>query len=122
MEHSCLSAEAIRWLAGKGAGGQHLCSNNLLDDAVNCYYKNPMIIVWDEPKREANIAKHGIDFADIGEAFFVTAMIGQAKDDRYFALGELNGMIIVIFATLGTEAISIISARPASRKERRLLP
>lgn len=29
-----------------------------------------MEIVWDEPKRLANIAKHGIDFADIGEDFF----------------------------------------------------
>ena len=28
-----------------------------------------MIIVWDEPKRLANIAKHGIDFADIGPDF-----------------------------------------------------
>jgi uncharacterized DUF497 family protein len=30
-------------------------------------------------------------------------------------------VIAVIFATLGTEGVSLISARPASRKERRLL-
>ncbi|MXP24719.1 hypothetical protein GRI39_01490 [Altererythrobacter indicus] len=80
-----------------------------------------MEIVWDEPKRNANIAKHGIDFADIGEDFFLTSIIIEAKDGRYAAIGRLNGVIAVIFATLGTEAISIISARPASRKERRLL-
>lgn len=80
-----------------------------------------MIIVWDEPKRIANLAKHGIDFADIAEDFFLSAMIGEAKDGRYFAVGRLNGVITVIFATLGTEGLSIISARPASRKERRLI-
>ncbi|MHA3790945.1 BrnT family toxin [Sphingomonas sp. YL-JM2C] len=80
-----------------------------------------MIIVWDEPKRLANLAKHGIDFADIGEDFFVDALIGVAKKGRYFAIGELDGVIIVIFATLGAEGISIVSARPASRNEKALL-
>ena len=80
-----------------------------------------MKIVWDEPKRNANLAKHGIDFADITEDFFADALIGAAKSDRYFAIGEMNGIIVVIFATLGTEGVSIISARPASAKERKLL-
>lgn len=80
-----------------------------------------MMIVWDEPKREANLAKHGIDFAAISEDFFAGALIGDAKNGRYFAIGNLDGVIVVIFATLGTEGISIISARPASRKERKLL-
>ncbi|MEZ5688709.1 MAG: BrnT family toxin [Caenibius sp.] len=81
-----------------------------------------MKIVWDEPKRQANIAKHGIDFADIDEAFFADALIGPAKFGRHFAIGQMNGVVIVIFAKLGTEGISIISARPASKSERRLLP
>ena len=80
-----------------------------------------MIIVWDERKRTANLAKHGIDFASIGEEFFTRAVIGTSKLGRKFAIGELNGIIIVIFATLGTEGLSIISARPANRKERKLL-
>lgn len=81
-----------------------------------------MIIVWDEPKREANLAKHGIDFADIGIEFFVSAIIRPVRNGRLAAFGELNGKIAVIFVTLGTEGLSIISARPASRKERRLMP
>lgn len=81
-----------------------------------------MIIVWDEPKREANIAKHGVDFADIDEAFFLSAVVLPAKNGRYAALGKLRGKIVVIFATLGTEGVSIISARPASVKERKLIP
>ncbi|MBB5705450.1 BrnT family toxin [Sphingopyxis panaciterrulae] len=81
-----------------------------------------MIIVWDEPKRAANLAKHGIDFADIGIDFFLSALVRPAKMGRYAAFGKLNGTIVVIFAMLGTEGISIISARPANLKERRFMP
>lgn len=77
-----------------------------------------MRIVWDEPKRLANIAKHGIDFATIDEAFFASAMVGPAKGGRYVAIGDLEGVITVIFVLLGTEGISIVSARPASAEER----
>lgn len=80
-----------------------------------------MIIVWDEPKRLANIDKHGIDFAGIDEEFFLSAMVRPAKDGRYAAIGQLNGVIVVIFAVLGNEGVSIISARAASRRERSLL-
>ncbi len=34
-----------------------------------------MLIVWDEPKRKANLAKHGMDFADL-DAEFLQA-VGQ---------------------------------------------
>jgi len=81
-----------------------------------------MIIVWDEPKRQANLVKHGIDFADVGGGFFLSALVIPAKDGRFAAIGEMNGKITVIFAVLGTEGVSIISARPASITERRLLP
>lgn len=80
-----------------------------------------MIIVWDEPKRHANIAKHGIDFADIDEEFFLSSIVRPVRQGRFAAIGTLNGSIAVIFARLGSEGISIVSARPASRKERQLL-
>jgi uncharacterized protein len=80
-----------------------------------------MRIVWDEPKRLANLVKHGIDFARIGEEFFALALVGPAKENRFFAIGELDGVITVIFALLGTEGLSIISARPASSRERSML-
>jgi uncharacterized protein len=40
------------------------------------------------------------------------------------AIGEFRGIAIlaVVFAALGTEAISVISMRDASRKERKVLP
>jgi uncharacterized protein len=80
-----------------------------------------MKIVWDEPKRVANLAKHGIDFADIDEGFFVSATIFPAKHGRRAAIGRLLGLTVVIFVELGAEGVSIVSARPAGRKERRML-
>lgn len=81
-----------------------------------------MIIAWDEPKRQSNIAKHGLDFADLNEDFFLAAKIIDAKDHRLMAIGEFNGELIiaVVFAPLGTEAISVISMRRASSRERSL--
>ena len=78
------------------------------------------IITWDEPKRQANIAKHGLDFADLTPDFFLGALVVPARDGRWKAIGRLaDGTIVVIFATLGREAVSVISMRPASSKERK---
>ena len=80
-----------------------------------------MKIVWDEPKRLANMTKHGLDFAVLTEDFFADALILSAKYGRYNAIGkDVNGVISVVFATLGLEGISVISMRPASKTEKRL--
>ena len=80
-----------------------------------------MIITWDEPKREANIAEHGMDFADLDEAFFAEAIIIDSYSERFLAIGrKADGMISAVFARLGREGISVISMRRASKKERKL--
>lgn len=80
-----------------------------------------MKIVWDEPKRRANLDKHGMDFADLNEAFFDNALVLATYRNRWRAIGiNIRGVVSVIFATRGTEGISIISMRPASKKEREL--
>ena len=80
-----------------------------------------MKIVWDQPKRLANIAWHRLDFASLTEEFFADALVISAKSGRYLAIGkDVNGVISVVFVTLGLEGISVISMRPASKKERRL--
>ncbi|MDE2332637.1 MAG: BrnT family toxin [Bradyrhizobium sp.] len=80
-----------------------------------------MKIVWDSPKRLANIAKHGMDFATLTEDYFANALVVSAKSGRYRAIGkDANRVIAVVFAVLGLEGISVISMRPASKKERRL--
>jgi uncharacterized DUF497 family protein len=76
-----------------------------------------MKIVWDEPKRLANIASHGMDFADLDEAFFEDSVVVRAKLSRQVAVGRhRKGIILVVFVTLGTEGLSVISMRPASRR------
>jgi uncharacterized DUF497 family protein len=79
-----------------------------------------MRIVWDERKRAANLEKHGLDFAALTLDFFETALVGPARESRFVAIGELDGVAVVavVFRPLGSEAISVISMRRASRAER----
>lgn len=82
-----------------------------------------MMITWDEPKRLSNLDKHGLDFSDLTFDFFEGALVRAAKDGRYMAIGYLDGQLViaVVFSPLGTEALSIISMRPANPKERDFL-
>ena len=79
-----------------------------------------MKLVWDEPKRQRNIAKHGLDFAVLTSEFFENARIEDAKSGRFLAVGEFEGVTIiaVVFRRLGPEALSIISMRRANKAER----
>lgn len=79
-----------------------------------------MKLAWDEAKRRQNIAKHGMDFASLTIEFFESALIETAKQDRFLALGNHDGVAIiaVIFRPLGSEALSVISMRRASKAER----
>jgi hypothetical protein len=80
-----------------------------------------MRIIWDEPKRLANRDKHGMDFVDLNERFFDTAVVLETKLNRYRAIGvNIRGVISVIFAVYGKEAVSIISMRRAGKREREL--
>ena len=80
------------------------------------------MIVWDEAKRRVNLAKHGLDFADLDEAFFLASVVVPAKQGRHMAIGRLgDGTLAVVFAVLGVEGVSVISMRLASQKERDLL-
>jgi hypothetical protein len=82
-----------------------------------------MKIVWDEPKRLANLDKHGLDFADVIHFEWETALIVTTHSSRFKAVGRYaDGTAVVVYAELGTEAISIVSFRPANATERRLLP
>jgi uncharacterized DUF497 family protein len=76
-------------------------------------------IIWDEPKREANLVKHGLDFADLTEIFFANALILPARKNRYRGIGVNDqGVICVVFATYGVEGISVVSMRAARKDER----
>jgi uncharacterized DUF497 family protein len=81
--------------------------------------------VWDEIKRQENIALHGLDFAAAAKFDFLEALIepsypGADGRPRFTAIGPLDDdLSIIVFSMLGNEAISIISFRRASRKVRK---
>jgi uncharacterized DUF497 family protein len=79
-----------------------------------------MAIVWDERKRLLNVRKHGLDFALVEDAFdFAGALYAAANDDRTKAIGQFEDRLsVLIFQQLGDEAISLVSLRVASKKER----
>ena len=80
---------------------------------------------WDETKRQANKQIHGLDFAGIVRFQWKTAVLrptysGRFGSRRFMAIGRLDDDLVAgVFASLGREAISIVSLRRANRQERR---
>jgi uncharacterized DUF497 family protein len=77
---------------------------------------------WDERKRAANLAKHGIDFALIAEFSFEDAV--TVIDDRHdygevreLAIGPINGRLHVLTLTRRASAIRVIGLRKANDRE-----
>ncbi len=80
---------------------------------------------WDDAKAELNLAQHGIDFAD-ATAIFLDVLRIEGMDcredygeDRYRTIGVVEGRILVVVYTVRENALRIISARRATRRERR---
>lgn len=79
---------------------------------------------WDEAKNAANVRKHGIDFADamtIFEAWTLTAIDDRLDygEVRSVSIGPMaNLLIATVIHTDRSNRIRLISARPASTKER----
>jgi uncharacterized DUF497 family protein len=79
-----------------------------------------MRILWDEPKRLANIDKHQIDLREVTEDFINEGKLYPAKLGRIAVVGMHKGHVMTaIVERLGNEAVAVISFRIASRKERR---
>jgi uncharacterized DUF497 family protein len=45
-------------------------------------------IVWAEPKRLANLAKHRVDFVDLNETFFENALVLPSHNRRWAGIGK----------------------------------
>ena len=79
---------------------------------------------WDEPKRQSNLRKHGLDFMDADLVFEapikVTVDVSHADDDRYADLAEVNGCVLMLVYSLRNQTVRCISLRVASRRERKL--
>jgi uncharacterized protein len=79
-----------------------------------------MQIGFDEIKRQSNLAKHGLDFAGLDVDYFANSIVVPAKLGRFMAIGVLsNDVIATVFVKLGTQGLSIVSMRRASRNERK---
>ena len=77
---------------------------------------------WDENKRQSNLEKHSVDFADL-ESLFAGASVTMFDDrfsfeeERFITIGLLEGVVVVVAHTETDEVIRIISARKGTRNE-----
>jgi uncharacterized protein len=80
---------------------------------------------WDEDKAKENLEKHGIDFADavtVIEDMRALTMPDPAseEEERFVTLGtDALERLLVIAYTWRDHRIRLISARKATRRERR---
>jgi uncharacterized protein len=81
---------------------------------------------WDGGKARRNLAKHGLAFEAAASAF--GDPLGRIREDprhstaeeRWVLLGRSrSGRVVVVMFTERDETIRIISARPATHRERR---
>jgi uncharacterized protein len=77
---------------------------------------------WDEAKREANLQKHGFDFADFVFLLAEPHLVLQAKsvsgETRWMVLGQIAGFCVAGMFTRRGDVIRPISLRRARRDER----
>lgn len=84
-----------------------------------------MRAVWDPEKAKANLEKHGVRFSDaelvLYDRYAVTVEDMAAQgEQRHISIGlDAVGRILVLVYTYHGENARLISARPATRGERR---
>lgn len=83
------------------------------------------MLVWDVAKRQANLAKHGLDFADAHLVYEnpekVTFLSRRNAENRKLdmAMVEFAGRILTLIYVERGFDVRVISFRFASRQERR---
>ena len=81
---------------------------------------------WDENKAKSNLAKHGVGFAEATTVFGDPQSLTipdpehSQTEDRFVIMGSSHRQkLLVVVHTERGDSIRIISARRASRKERK---
>lgn len=79
---------------------------------------------WDRDKALTNRSKHGIDFADAVSVFSdelaITIFDDHPVEERLITMGiDAIGRILVVVYTMRDDEIRLISARKATKNERR---
>ena len=82
---------------------------------------------WDNAKNETNIKKHQVCFEEAASIFGDPLAITYRDPDhsigetRYLTFGmSLNGVLLVLSHTFHNDLVRIISARRATRAERKI--
>jgi uncharacterized DUF497 family protein len=85
-----------------------------------------LIFEWDEEKAAANLEKHAVSFQEAATIFTdplsstIPDPLHSVDEQRFVTIGEsADNDILVVVHTQREERIRIISAREATRKERR---
>ena len=89
----------------------------------SCSVPNPKSrFEWHDDKNLTNSRKHGIRFEDATRIFDSDVLVlraGTGEEDRWKAIDLLEGQVITVAFTVRAGTRRLISARPASRSERR---
>ena len=85
---------------------------------------NKRMIVWDERKRAANLAKHGLDFGDAWRVYHsplkLTFESPRKGEHRRLDLVTVEDVLLAFIYVERRNAVRAISLRRASRTERRI--
>ncbi len=89
-------------------------------------YNLSVKITWHEPKRIANLIKHGLDFADVGQVFAGPTITLEDERDyggeqRFNSTGFLGVSMVTICHTETDDEVHIISMRKAEPDEIEIL-
>ena len=81
---------------------------------------------WDSDKAESNAAKHDVEFVEASTVFADPLELTiqdpdhSSDEDRFLSLGiSSKGRLLVVSFTERSQRIRLISARPATPRERR---
>ena len=79
---------------------------------------------WDPNKERSNLVKHGVTFREATEVFFDPVAVEffdeHDSEDRFIRVGtsQSRRILVVVFCEREGDAIRIISARKATKKEK----
>ncbi|MCG8503757.1 MAG: BrnT family toxin [Sphingomonadales bacterium] len=80
--------------------------------------------IWDEAKRLANIAKHGLDFAEAGAIDWDLALQTEDRfaegEYRWLATAPMGRVLVSLVATDRDGTLRLISLRTATAQEIRM--
>ena len=86
----------------------------------------PLNFEWDGRKAKANVAKHGVSFEEAATVFADPLSLTipdpdhSQAEERFIILGKSHtGKLLVVVHTERGDNLRIISARRASRRERK---